>query len=194
MTALYFNLKNKPAWSNRAWAFPLSRMYALPCSAKALPLHSTHFWGRDQVKAAVQMKHISKMERRALLKLKIFFFFLLDCGVNTGSSLGPNPKFRHQKFNPISNTFTTPFEFSGLKHYAFQTENSKFYLFLILVFWFSKMFLNNLICSFSSPLNWYLIKDTFLFRETAAKWFQPYHTCVSLMSTSSKPSVVCLQL
>lgn len=136
---LFVSTWNKePAWSNRARATPWSRMCALPrCSAKAnctLQLSSTHFWERDHVKAAEQTKHISKMERRSLLKDPLF---LPGCEVNTGSSFGPDPKFRQQKFNPIWNTFMTPFEFSSLKHYAFQTENSKFYLFLILEFWFS---------------------------------------------------------
>lgn len=80
MAALCFSLKNKPAWSNRVRAIPWSRMCALPCcSAKAnctLPLSSTRFWERDSVKAAEQTKHISKMEKWPLLKLKTFFFSL----------------------------------------------------------------------------------------------------------------------
>lgn len=91
MTALYLNLKKKPAWSNRAWEIPLSRMCALPCcSAKAnctLPLHSTHFWGRDQVKAVEQIKHISKMKRGPLLKVKTFFFFSLAVRSTQGTHL-----------------------------------------------------------------------------------------------------------
>lgn len=183
MSALCSSLENEPACSARARAVPWSTLCALPCcSAKAnctLPQQHSFLGEGSCWSSWADQTHI-KDGKGTLAPTQDIHLFLLGCGVNTGSSLGPDPQFRCQKFNPIWNAFTSPFEFSSLRHYAFQTENSKFYFFLISVFWFSKAFFNHLICSFE----FYLTKDAFLFREAAAKvvpalpqWCSPSEHC-----------------